>query len=94
MDTPPLAGPEVLSAWFRARRFLAEWFAHPAHHVEFKMVAGDVLVVDNHRMLHGRRPFDPSGGRRHLQGCYIDHDGPATMWRLLTRQLDENGAVT
>ncbi len=87
VDTPPLALPVVSAAWFRARRWLAEWFADPAHRMEFKMVAGDVLVVDNHRLLHGRRPFDPSIGRRHLQGCYIDHDGPATMWRLLDRQL-------
>jgi gamma-butyrobetaine dioxygenase len=93
VDSPPLTDPVVLSAWFRARRWLSEWFADSAHHVEFKMVAGDVLVVDNHRVLHGRRPFDPSVGRRHLQGCYIDHDGPATMWRMLTRQLGEHGAT-
>jgi gamma-butyrobetaine dioxygenase len=93
LDTPPLADRVVLSAWFRARRWLSEWFADSAHHVEFKMIAGDVLVVDNHRVLHGRRPFDPSVGRRHLQGCYIDHDGPATMWRMLTRQLGEYGPI-
>lgn len=94
LDMPPLAEPEVLTAWFRARRSLSEWFADPAHHLEFKMAAGDVLVVDNHRVLHGRRPFDASGGRRHLQGCYIDHDGPDSMWRLLTRRLGENGVIT
>lgn len=87
LDTPPLVAPEVLAAWFRARRWLAEWFDDSAHRVEFKMIAGDVLVVDNHRVLHGRRPFDPGVGRRHLQGCYIDHDGPDSMWRLLTRGL-------
>lgn len=94
LDTPPLADSDVLRAWFRARRWLAEWFDEPDHRVEFKMVAGDVLVVDNHRVLHGRRPFDPSTGRRHLQGCYIDHDGPATMWRLLTRRLGDDEVGT
>lgn len=93
VDVPPLAETDVLTAWFRARRWLAEWFDDSAHRVEFKMVAGDVLVVDNHRVLHGRRPFDPSGGRRHLQGCYIDHDGPDTMWRLLARRLAEGQTV-
>jgi hypothetical protein len=24
---------------------------------------------------------------RHLQGCYIDRDGPRTRFRVLTRQL-------
>ncbi len=93
LDTPPLAGREVLSAWFRGRRWLSDWFDSAANHVEFKMIAGDVLVVDNHRIVHGRRSFDPSVGRRHLQGCYIDHDGPDTMWRLLSRRLEGNGVT-
>ncbi len=88
LDMPPLTSAERLSAWFRGRRWLSTWFDDPTHHVEFKMETGDVLVVDNHRVLHGRRPFDAAGGRRHLQGCYIDHDGPATMWAMLNRQPD------
>lgn len=36
--------------------------------------AGDALVVDNHRTLHGRTPItDP--GRRRLRGCYLDTIG-------------------
>ncbi|RMH79337.1 MAG: hypothetical protein D6683_06320 [Actinomyces sp.] len=39
--------------------------------------AGDALVVDNHRTLHGRTPItDP--GRRRLLGCYVDTSGPGT----------------
>lgn len=92
LDTPPHAHPDVLAAWFRARRRLAEWCADPAHTIEFKMSAGDVLVVDNHRVLHGCRPFDPAVGHRHLQGCYIDHDGPDSMWRLLNRRAHRSGS--
>jgi gamma-butyrobetaine dioxygenase len=91
LDFAPCVDPDVLDRFYAARRWLAEWLNDPAHQVEFKMSAGDVLVVDNHRVLHGRRPFDPAGGRRHLQGCYVDHDGPATMWRLLTRRLNQIG---
>ncbi len=92
LDFAPYAAPEVLDVYYAARRWLADWLNDPEHQFEFKMEAGDVLVVDNHRVLHGRRPFESSGGHRHLQGCYIDHDGPATMWRLLTRQRREIGA--
>ncbi len=92
LDFAPYAEPTVLDAYYAARRWIAEWLNDPAHQIEFKMAPGDVLVVDNHRVLHGRRPFDAAGGHRHLQGCYIDHDGPATMWRLLTRQHHEIGA--
>lgn len=88
LDFVPYADVRVLDQFYAARRWLAEWLADPAHLFEFKMKAGDIWVVDNHRVLHGRSPFDPAGGHRHLQGCYIDHDGPATMWRLLTRRLE------
>jgi gamma-butyrobetaine dioxygenase len=27
-------------------------------------------------VLHGRTAFDTQEGRRHLQGCYLDSDGP------------------
>ena len=86
LDFAPYADPDVLDAYYGARRWLADWLNDPAHQFEFKMSPGDVLVVDNHRVLHGRRAFASVGGHRHLQGCYIDHDGPATMWRLLSRQ--------
>ncbi len=92
LDFAPCAAPDVLDAYYAARRWLSDWLNDPAHQLEFKMEAGDVLVVDNHRVLHGRRPFEATGGHRHLQGCYIDRDGPATMWRLLNRSQRENGA--
>ncbi len=73
------------------RRKDASWYALLCElPIEFRYDI--VLVVDNHRVLHGRRPFETAGGQRHLQGCYIDHDGPATMWRLLTRRQHEIGA--
>jgi gamma-butyrobetaine dioxygenase len=87
LDFAPAVDPGVLDHFYATRRWLAGWLNDPKHQLEFKMSAGDVLVVDNHRVLHGRTPFDPSTGRRHLQGCYIDHDGPASMWRLLGRRL-------
>jgi gamma-butyrobetaine dioxygenase len=92
LDFAPHAAPEVLDTYYAARRWLADWLNDPAHQFEFKMDAGDVLVVDNHRVLHGRRPFQAAGGHRHLQGCYVDHDGPDTLWRLLTRGRFERGA--
>jgi gamma-butyrobetaine dioxygenase len=47
------------------------------------------MFMDNHRALHGRTAFEPSQGHRHLQGCYIEHDGPDTMYRLAVRRLRE-----
>lgn len=91
LDFAPYVDPDVLDGFYAARRWLAEWLNAPAHQLEFKMEPGDVLVVDNHRVVHGRRPFDPTVGHRHLQGCYVDHDGPATLWRLMMRRRIAKG---
>ncbi len=86
LDFAPAADVDVLEAHYRGRRWLAAELNSPHRQIEVRMEAGDVLVVDNHRVLHGRTSFDPSRGCRHLQGCYIDHDGPATAWRLARRR--------
>jgi gamma-butyrobetaine dioxygenase len=44
-------------------------------------------MFDNCRLLHGRTGFDPQEGLRHLQGCYIDIDGPRSRYRVLRRSL-------
>lgn len=83
----PLVKPGVdLSGFYAGRRWLAEWTNDPAHQVTFRLEPGDIMFMDNHRALHGRTAFDPTQGRRHLQGCYIEHDGPDTMYRLAVRR--------
>ena len=36
-----------------------------------RLEAGDLVLFDNQRVLHGRGAFD---SREHLQGCYLDED--------------------
>ncbi|MEJ7799927.1 MAG: TauD/TfdA family dioxygenase [Ilumatobacter sp.] len=75
-----------LDAFYAGRRWLAQWTNDPAHQVTFRLEPGDIMFMDNHRALHGRTAFDPTRGHRHLQGCYIEHDGPDTMYRLAVRR--------
>lgn len=83
----PIVRPGVdLDAFYAGRRWLNEWTNDPQHQVTFRLEPGDVMFMDNHRALHGRTAFDPSKGYRHLQGCYIEHDGPDTMYRLAVRR--------
>ncbi len=83
----PIVRPGVdLDAFYAGRRWLSEWTNDPTHQVTFRLEPGDVMFMDNHRALHGRTAFDPTRGRRHLQGCYIEHDGPDTMYRLAIRR--------
>ena len=63
------------------RRFDA--IARGEAQVVVRMQPGDVMVFDNHRILHGRKAFDPAGGHRHLFGLDVDtHD-----WRSRMRVL-------
>jgi len=50
---------------------------------------GDLLVVDNHRILHGREAFDPSAGERHLQTCSVDRDDFHNRYRRIARELGD-----
>lgn len=40
----------------------------PCFQIQFKLEQNDVLIVNNHRVLHGRTSFK---GKRNLIGCYI-----------------------
>ncbi len=86
LDEPIVKPGADLSGFYAGRRWLAEWTNDPTHQVTFRLEPGDIMFMDNHRALHGRTAFDPSQGRRHLQGCYIEHDGPDTMYRLAVRR--------
>ena len=49
---------------------------------------GDIIMVDNHRLLHGRTLYNESEGKRFLQGCYIDHDSSEGKLRHLKRKFN------
>ena len=58
----------------------------PDFEIRFLLGDGDLVMFDNCRLLHGRTGFDPAEGLRHLQGCYIDIDGPRSLYRVLRRR--------
>ena len=49
----------------------------------FLLQPGDLLLLDNERVLHGRA--GESVGDRHLQGCYADRDGLLSTLKVLER---------
>lgn len=79
----PLSLPcEFMPDYYAAYRRFAEILARPELSVCFKLVPGELFIVDNRRVLHGRTAFSGTGSR-HLQGCYTDHDGLASTLRML-----------
>ncbi len=78
---------EQLDAFYRGRRWLRDRLNSPDHQLTFRLEPGDAMVMDNHRLTHGRTAFDPTRGHRHLQGCYLEHEGMDRAWRLAVRAV-------
>ncbi len=58
-----------MAAWYRAHDQFVRILRDPQNHYAFRIRPGDVLVYDNHRMLHGRTAFS---GARWIRGVYFN----------------------
>jgi gamma-butyrobetaine dioxygenase len=85
LDFVPLLAEAELTAFYRARKVLDRMLRSEEFEMRFLLADGDLMMMDNRRLLHGRTAFDPLEGLRHLQGCYIDADGPRSLYRVLRR---------
>jgi gamma-butyrobetaine dioxygenase len=87
LDFVPLMSREALAEYYRARRVFDLMMRDREFEIRFLLNAGDLVMFDNVRLLHGRTSFNPDEGLRHLQGCYIDIDGPRSIYRVLRSRL-------
>jgi gamma-butyrobetaine dioxygenase len=92
LDFVPLLPPSELTAYFKARKAFDQLLRSPKYEIRFLLNSGDLMMMDNRRLLHGRTAFDTRQGLRHLQGCYIDVDGPRSMYRVLRRRRSASGS--
>lgn len=53
----------------------------------FRLEAGQCIVFDNHRIVHGREAFEATSGARHLRGCYVDRGALRSTYRTLMRPV-------
>jgi gamma-butyrobetaine dioxygenase/trimethyllysine dioxygenase len=60
---------ERMEAWYRAYDRFTRLVRDPRYHYTFTLQPGDVLLYDNHRVLHGRGGFR---GARWVRGVYFD----------------------
>lgn len=86
MQPPQLALDEMVR-WYDAYLHFARLLADPAFQVQFKLEPGDLFIVHNRRVLHGRTAYEATSGERHLQGCYADIDGLRSTISVLSRSL-------
>ena len=88
-DTPP----DVLPAFYRAYRRFARLLGDEAACLRLRLAPGDLLLLDNRRVLHGRTAFD-ADGERWLQGCYADADALESRLAVLSRHDHREAART
>lgn len=51
--------------------------------MRFRLSAGECIVFDNHRIVHGRVSYSATSGDRHLRGCYTDRGELRSTYRIL-----------
>ncbi len=76
---------DIMAGYYRAYRTYMERTRRQDYVVSLKLEAGEMVVFDNRRILHGRERFDPNTGYRHLHGCYVDRGEFASRLRVLAR---------
>lgn len=51
--------------------------------MRFNIKAGECIVFDNHRIVHGRDAYSATSGDRYLRGCYADRGELRSAYRIL-----------
>lgn len=83
---PFLVPPDLMEAYYEAYRAYGSMRESDQYQLRLQMGAGDLYIVDNHRVMHGRTGFS-SGGARHLQSCYIERDELVSRLAVLNRAM-------
>ncbi len=88
LDFVPLMDKKKLELYYAARNKISEMYNSEKFRIEFKLKPGDLLMMDNYRLLHGRTEYNANEGNRFLQGCYIDYDSTEGKLKHLKRKFN------
>ncbi len=88
LDFVPLIEKDKLELFYSARKKISELYNSEQYKIEFKLLPGDLLMMDNYRLLHGRTTYNANEGKRFLQGCYIDYDSTEGKLKHLKRKFN------
>ncbi len=88
LDFVPILEKNELDLYYKARSKISNMYNSEKYRLEFRLSPGDLLMMDNYRLLHGRTNFDVNEGNRFLQGCYIDYDSTEGKLRHLKRKFN------
>ncbi|XP_071512003.1 gamma-butyrobetaine dioxygenase-like [Diadema antillarum] len=76
-------------ATYEALACFADLLYDPVNVFRYRMRGGDIVVRDNHRVLHGREAFTlKPGSSRHLEGGFLDWDAVLSKIRVLGQSVE------
>jgi gamma-butyrobetaine dioxygenase len=75
---------DQMEDYYAAYRAFGAMRESDIYQLRIKMASGELYMVDNRRVLHGRTGFSSSGGR-HLHSCYIECDDLISRLSVLGR---------
>lgn len=82
----PALPPEQLERYYAARNMFYDMITSDELTVHLKLGEGDMLIMDNYRLFHGRTAYQLAGGERHMRQGYVDRDSTQSRRLTLRRQ--------
>ncbi|OAZ91500.1 TauD/TfdA family dioxygenase [Halomonas sp. G11] len=89
----PALPAEELEAYYAARKAFYQLITGDELTLNLKLDPGQMLIIDNYRLLHGRSAFQLAGGVRHMRQGYVDRDTTTSRRRVLRQRLDTHPAT-
>jgi gamma-butyrobetaine dioxygenase len=87
---PVILPAPLMERYYAAYRTFGRMLGSPEYQITLRLAPGDLIIMDNTRVLHGRTGFEAAGSR-HLQGCYADRDGLRSRLAVLDRSETARG---
>lgn len=82
----PALDPAQLEQYYTARHIFYAMITSDELTVRLKLGEGEMLIMDNYRLFHGRTAYQLAGGERHMRQGYVDRDSTQSRRLTLRRQ--------
>jgi len=77
---------ELLDRWYPAFCRFGRLLQDDKYIMRFTLNAGECIVFDNHRIVHGRAAYTAESGDRYLRGTYADRAEMRSSYRALVSE--------
>jgi len=71
----------LLDDYYPALRRFGRLLRDPKYLLRYRLKAGECVVFDNHRVVHGRDAYVAESGERYLRGTYVDRGEVRSTYR-------------